>query len=69
MIFHWSLIDSRTRLSILADLNNAVVWLVSTRPFIFKSSSPFINPLATVKRAPIIIGINVTFMFQFFSVP
>ena len=38
---------SRTLLSILADLNNAVVWMVSTRPFI--------NPLVTVSSAPIII--------------
>ena len=38
MVFHWSLSDSkspqvsRTLLSILAVLNNAVVWMVSTRP-------------------------------------
>ena len=38
MVFHWSLSDSkspqvsRTLLSILAVLNNAVVWIVSTRP-------------------------------------
>ena len=38
MIFHWSLRDSkspqvsRTLLSILDVLNNAVVWMVSTRP-------------------------------------
>ena len=29
----------KTLLSILADLNKAVVWMVSTRPFISKSSS------------------------------
>ena len=57
---------SRTLLSILTDLNNAVVWMVSTCPFISKSSSLFINLLVTVPRAPIIIGISVTFMFQFF---
>ena len=51
---------------ILADLSNAVVWMVYNRPFIFKSSSPFINPLVTIPRAPIIIGINVTFMFHRF---
>ena len=44
MVFHWSLSDSkspqvsRTLLSILAVLNNAVVWMVSTRPLISKSS-------------------------------
>ena len=31
MVFHWSVLD---------DLNNAVVWIVSTRPVISKSSSP-----------------------------
>ena len=43
--FHGSLSDSksaqvsRTLLSILTDRNNAVVWMVSTRPVISKSSS------------------------------
>ena len=43
MVFHLSLSDtmflhvSRTLLSILADHNNAVVWVVSTRPPISKS--------------------------------
>ena len=55
---------SRTLLSIVVDLSNAVVWIVSTHPLISKSSSHFINPLATVPRTPIIIGINVTFMFH-----
>ena len=74
MVFHWSLSDSkcsqvvRILLNILADFNFAVVWMMSTRPFISKSSSPFINPLVTVPRASIIIGINVTFLFHsFFS--
>ena len=72
MVSHWSLRDSkspqvsRTLLSILADFNNAVVWMVSTCPLISKSSNPFINPLVTVQRAPITIGINVTFMFHSF---
>ena len=35
---------SRTLLSILVVLNNAVVWMVSTRPPNSKSSSPFSNP-------------------------
>ena len=75
MVFHWSLSDkfpqvSRTLLSILAVLNNAVVWMVSTRHPTSKSSSPFYNPLVTVPKAPITIGINVTFMFHsFFSIP
>ena len=72
MVFHWSLSDSkspqvsRTLLSILAVLNNTVVWMVSTRPPTSKSSSSFNNPLVIVPKAPITIGINVTFMFHIF---
>ena len=61
MVFLWSLSDSkypqvsRTLLSILAVLNNAAVWMVSTRPT-SKSSSPFNNSLITVPKAPITIG-------------
>ena len=46
MVFHWSLSDrkslqvSRTLFSILAVLNDAVVWMVTTRPPNSKSSSP-----------------------------
>ena len=84
MVFH-SLSDSKspqvswTILSILAVLNNAVVWMVFTRPPTSKSSSPFNNPLVTVPKALITIGMIVTFMilsffislfifFQFYSV-
>ena len=63
MVFHWSLSDRRTLLGILANLNNAVVWMVSTRPLIFKF---IINPLVTLPSAPITIGITVTFMFYSF---
>ena len=65
--FNWRLNDSktpqvsRTLLSILAVLNNAAVWMVSTRPPSSKSS--FNNPLVSVPKAPITIGIIVTFMF------
>ena len=47
MVFHWSLSDSkspqvsRILRSILADLNNTVVSIVSIRPLISKTSSPF----------------------------
>ena len=47
MVFHRSLSDrkstqvSRTLLSILASLNNAVMWIASARPPTSKSSSPF----------------------------
>ena len=72
MDFHWSLSNSkspqvsRTLLSILTDLNNAVVWMVSTRSPTSKSSNPFNNPLVTVPKAPITIGIIITFMFHSF---
>ena len=71
MVFHKSLSDkssqvSRTLLSILADLNHAVVWMVSSRPLIYTSSSHYTNPLVTVPRALIKIGIITTFMFHNF---
>ena len=55
---------SRTLLSIMADLNNVVVWMVSIRPLISKSTSPLIN--LTVPRAPITIVIYVTLLFHSF---
>ena len=76
MVLHWSLSDSkssqvsRTLLSILAVLNNAVVSMVSTHPPTSKSSCPFNSPLVIVAHAPIMIGIIVTFMFHsFFLIP
>ena len=62
MIFYWSLSDnkslqvSRTLLSILANLNNVVVGMVSTRPLIPNSSNPYTNPLGIAPGAPITIG-------------
>ena len=72
MVFHWRLGDSkspqvsRTLLSILAVFIITVVWMVATRPTTSKSSRPFNNPLVTVPKAPITIGIIVTFMFLSF---
>ena len=72
MVSHRSLSDckfpqvSRALLSILANLNNALVWKVFTHPLISKSSSPCTNLLVTIPRAPIITGITVTFMFYSF---
>ena len=72
MVFHRRLCDSkspqvsRTVLCILAVLNSAVAKMVSTRPPTSKSSRPFNNSLVTVPRAPITIGIIVTFMFHSF---
>ena len=54
MVFHRSLSDSkspqvsRTLLRILAVLNNAVVWTVSSRPPTSKSSSLFSNHSVSV---------------------
>ena len=54
--------------NILADLNNAVVWMISIRPVIFKSSSPCTNTLVTVLSAPIPFSINVNFsVCEFFT--
>ena len=72
MVFHWSLNDSkspqvsRTLLSILTVLNNALAWMVCTRLPTSNSSSPFNNPLVTVRKVPITIGIIATFMFNRF---
>ena len=76
MVFHWNLSVSkspqvsRNLHSILAVLNNAVVWMVYNRPPTSKSSSPFNNPLVIVSKAQITIGLIVTFMFiRFFQFP
>ena len=65
--FEWQQV-SLTLLSILANLDNTVVWMVSTCPLISKSSSSFTNSLGIIPSAPITIGITVIFMFpRFFS--
>ena len=71
---HWISSDSkspqasRTLFIILTDLNNAAVWMVSTHPVISKSSRACTNPLVTVPRVHITIGVIVSFLFQgFFS--
>ena len=75
MIFQWTLSDSnspqvsRTLLSNLADLNNAVFLMFSPCPLISKPSSTCINPFGIVKKETITIGIIVIFMFHSFSMP
>ena len=70
MDFHCSLSDSkppqvsRTFTNILDDIKKAIVWIVLTPLVISKSSSPCTNPLVTVPRARITIGIIVTFMLN-----
>ena len=59
--FEWQQVSSSLQDS--SHLNNALIWMVSTRPLTSKSSSPWINLLVTVPRVPITSGITVTFMF------
>ena len=70
MVFHWSDGNfpqvSRTFPSILAVLDNAVVWMIFVRPPISKLSSTFTKPLGIVTSAPITIVITVTSMFRSF---
>ena len=57
---------SRTPLSIMADFNSAIVWMISTRFLMSTSANPCTNPLITVPRAIITIGITINFMFHSF---
>ena len=52
--------------NILADLNNAIVWMVPARLPIFNSSSLLTKPSLIAPSAPTTIGISVTFMFRSF---
>ena len=58
VVFQWRLRDSkssqvsRTLLSILTELGNAVVWMVSIHPLISNSSKCLLRPLGIVPRAP-----------------
>ena len=70
-IFHtsvsrWSPQVSWTFLTILADLNNTVVLIISICPLISKSSCPFSSPLGLVLIASISISTTITFMFLSF---
>ena len=71
MVFHWSWNDvkfpqvSRTILSILADLNNALIKMVSIRVLIYNSSSPFTNPLVTEPSAPSKVSVLISFSSSF----
>ena len=68
MVFHWSLSDSkspqvsRTRLSILAVLSNAVDWIVSTLPPISKSYRLFNIALVTVPNAQSLLSCSTPFL-------
>ena len=70
MVYPWNLSGnkspqvSRTLLSILAYLDNAVVSIAYSFPFISKSSTSFTHPLKIVPTAPNTIGITINFMFR-----
>ena len=72
MVFLWSFSDSQspqvsgTLLSILAVLSNAVLWIVFTHTPTSKPFRLFNNPLVTVPKAPVTIGIIITSMFHSF---
>ena len=68
MGFEWQQISSSVQdsLSILVDLYNAVVWMVSAGPLTPESSTPFTNPFVTLLRTPITTDITATFMFYSF---
>ena len=76
MSLYWSLSGSkspqlsRTLLSIVAVLHNAVVWMVSTHPPTSKSPSLFNNPFVIVPKATITISPIISSMFHsFFQFP
>ena len=70
MVSQWGLNESkspqvsRTHHSILADLHDALVWMVYT-PLVFKALSSCTNPLVSVQSVLIIIGITVTSKFYY----
>ena len=70
MVFQWSLSDSKSRqvsrtfLSILADLNNALVGMVSNCHANFESSSPFFQTLWTDHSSPITICISISLILN-----
>ena len=74
VVFHQSLSDntspqvSRTLLSILGNLNNAEIWMVSILPLIFNSFSLFSEYLVTILSAPTITSITITLMFTVFLI-
>ena len=65
MVSHWNLLKFPGLFSVFWPIL-IVVWVVSTRPLISMSFSLRIKPLMIVPRAPITIGITVTFMFHRF---
>ena len=73
MVFHWSLKDikspqvSRTLFSILIDLNNAVVWMVSTCPQISQWPSCFIAFFSSLARSEYLSFFSFSLIFILWS--
>ena len=61
-----SLFKLKTLQNVLNVLNNVVVWMVSTRSLISKSSCPFKNLLVTVPKTLVTIGLIFTLTFHSF---
>ena len=73
VVFHKNLSDSkshqvfRNHLSILADVNNTVICMISILPLLFNSSRLFPSLLEPLQEEPITNGITVTFiLYSFF---
>ena len=66
--FEWLQVSSSLQNSAQCscDRDSVICWIVSTRPLISMSSCPINNPSVTVPRAPITVGINITFIFHSF---
>ena len=64
MVSDWKMSNDKSPQvsSILADFNNAVVWIVPVCPPISKTSCSHSIPLGTVPSSPITIGNTVTLM-------
>ena len=48
----------------VSSINNAIVWIVFSRPLISKPSSPCTNTFVTLPNAPITIRITIISMFH-----
>ena len=72
LVFPWSLSDitssqiSKTRLSILVDVNNAVIWMFFSLPLPFDCSNPVSNRWGNVSSTPITLAMAITLMFHSF---
>ena len=59
---------SKILLSILADLNYTLVWMVSIRLAISNTSSPLSKPLGIILSTPVTIGVTVALLYHRFLI-